>query len=326
MADQILSQEEIDALISAMDKGDVTLEADAPDKSRATSYDLTSQQRKVLRGQFEALELIYDEFGKLLRSSLSSTLGRTMEAKFVSTEMVKFGVFFQSFSNPTGFTIFSMDPLAGSGLLVVEPALAFSLIDCMFGGTGKPMNKIREFTLIEQGVVRKFSAEVLKMVEKAWSTVFPIEIVIKKSVSKPQFVHLVSSEDTVVTIVFAISGEEFSGNLCICIPYLMLEPVKEKLSFKSLAEIEQSSKVNEQLLRLLGEVNVGITVELGRVMHTIGDVISLQAGDVIKLSSGPQDPVLVKVEQVAKYEGFPGIVKGNRAVEITSVVRKSGGK
>ena len=155
MADQILSQDEIDALITAMDSGDVDLEAESSEEAGVSAYDLTAQQNRVMSGEFEALELVYDELLKLLQSSLGSTLGKSLEVKLAASEMVKFGIFLQSFSNPTGFAIFSMDPLNGSALLAIEPGLAFSMIDCLFGGTGKPISKIREFTHIEQGVVKK---------------------------------------------------------------------------------------------------------------------------------------------------------------------------
>jgi len=326
MADQILSQDEIDALISAMDSGEVDLEGDAEQSSGVKSYDLTAQHTRVLSGEFEALELVHEEFVKLLRSSLSSSLGRGIEVKFLSSEMMKFGVFLQSFSNPTGFSIFAMEPFSGQALLVMEPGLAFSLIDCMFGGTGRPINTIREFTYIEQGVVKKVSLEILRVLERAWSVVLPVEVALKKQETKPQFVHLTSPDDAVISVVFSIAGEEFNGNIHVCIPYLMLEPAKEKLSFKTLGESDESYKRNEYLLKLFNQTNVHISVELGRAIHSIGDVLNLQIGDVIKLNSGPQDPVLLKVEGIPKFHGFPGIVKGNRAVEITSILRGTEGR
>jgi len=326
MADQILSQEEIDALISAMDSGEVDLKTETTEKGEAVSYDLTSPHNKVLGGHFEGLELIYDELTKMFRTSLSSFLGKTLEVKLASAEMLKFGVFLQSFSNPTGFSVFTMEPLIGSALMAVEPGLAFSLIDCMFGGTGKPVAKIREFTLIEQGVIRKVSAEMLKLIERAWGVLFPVEVMLKKMETKPQFVHIVSPDDVVINMVFTLSAEEFNGSIYICVPYLMLEPVKEKLSFKSLAEMEQRSKLNDQLVSLLQETQVALTVELGKTIHTVGEVLNLQVGDIIKLSNGAHDPVIITVENIPKYEGFPGISKGNRAVEVTAVVRDAGGK
>ena len=184
MTEQILSQEEIDALLSAMDEGDIDLQVEEKEEEVSIEpYDLTSQS-VMLRDQFYALEEVYDKFSNLLHSSLSSTLQRSIEVDFVSTEMVKFGEFIQAFSNPTGLVIFSMEPLIGSALLAIDPDLMFSLIDCMFGGPGKTLPHVREFTLIEQRMMRKFGMEVLENFEKAWSLVYSIKVSLKKNRNK----------------------------------------------------------------------------------------------------------------------------------------------
>ena len=153
MSEQILSQEEIDALLTAVDKGEVDLEEEKGDE--VTPYDLTSQNI-MLRDQFEVLEEVYDRFVDLFRKSLSSSLRRAIEVDLVSTEMVKFGEFLKAFTPPTSFNMFTMEPLFGSALVAIEPDLVFYLIDCVFGGDGKSISRVREFTLIEQRVMKKF--------------------------------------------------------------------------------------------------------------------------------------------------------------------------
>jgi len=177
MAEQILSQEEIDSLLGAMDKGDIELELDKTKEPEIESYDITSQSIK-LRDQFQALEEVYDKFATLLRSSLSSTLQRSIGVEFVSTEMVKFEEFMSAFSNPTDFTSFNMDPLIGSGLFAIEPSLVFSIIDCMFGGTGKPVEKTRDvFTQIELNMMKKFASETLDCMQKAWEYILSLQVI-----------------------------------------------------------------------------------------------------------------------------------------------------
>ena len=168
MSDQILSQEEIDALLGAMAEGEVDLEEDKKGEPEFQPYDLTSQSI-MLRDQFYALEEVYDKYANLLQTSISSSLQRSINVEFMAMEMakVKFGKYIKSFPNPTSFNIFSMEPLVGSALLAIEPDLVFSLIDCMFGGSGKPPAEVREFTLIEQRMMRRFVVEVLKNLEKA---------------------------------------------------------------------------------------------------------------------------------------------------------------
>jgi flagellar motor switch protein FliM len=132
-------------------------------------YDLTTQNI-MQRGQFDALEEVYDKFVNLFQSTLSSLFQRTISVKAISRETVKFGEFIKAFSNPTGFIIFGMEPLIGSALLAFEPNLVFSLIDCMFGGEGKPMEKIREFTMIERRMLQRIAMAVLKDLETAWES------------------------------------------------------------------------------------------------------------------------------------------------------------
>ncbi|MCK5508923.1 MAG: hypothetical protein KAI50_10440, partial [Desulfobacterales bacterium] len=224
MSDQILSQEEIDALLSSVDKGEVDLEVDKKE-AEAKSYDLTSQS-VMLRDQFYALEEVYDKFTGLLHDSLSLSLRKNLEIKFVSTEMIKFKEFLEGFSNPTSFNMFSMKPLIGASLLAIEPGLVFSLIDCMFGGSGKPITQVREFTLIEQRMMKKFAVEALNTLEKAIDVVYSVKISLKQTETKPEFVYMVGPNDLVIAVVFSVKGDEFSGNIHWCIPYLMLEPIK----------------------------------------------------------------------------------------------------
>lgn len=326
MADQILSQEEIDALLNAMDSGEVEVdeEPDPKSKAEARPYDLTSQSM-MLRDQFDALDEVYDKFVNLLNVGLTSSLQKAIEVKQVSKEIVKFGEFLQAFSNPTGFSIYTMEPLIGSGMLAVEPNLAFSLIDCMFGGIGKPLAKVREFTQIEQRMLGRFYTDVLRELEQAWRVAYTIRITQKKTESKPEFVNLVSPGDLVLIFVFAINGEEFSGNIHVCTPFLMLEPIKDKLSSRYLREKDRAHAFQSQLTVLLKDTRVNMIAEMGQSVKTIGQILEMEANDIIKLNTGPQDSIVIKVQGVPKYLGAPGILKGNRAVQITELIEKDTG-
>jgi flagellar motor switch protein FliM len=318
MSDQILSQEEIDALLTSVDKGEVDLEVDK--KEDAGSYDLTSQS-KMLRDQFYALEEVYDKFTGLLHDLLSSSLRKSVEVRLVSTEMVKFREFLEGFSNPTSFNIFNMEPLIGLSLLAIEAELVFFLIDCMFGGNGKPIARVREFTLIEQRMMRKFAVEALHSLEKALDVVYSVKISLRKTETKPEFVHMVGPNDLVIAVVFSVKADEFSGDIHLCIPYLMLEPIKDKLSSRYLSDKEIEHVFGAQIQNLLKDTNIAVVAELGRTSYTIRDILNLRAGDIFKLNTGPQDLITINVENIPKYQGVPGIVKGNRAVQVTRLFR-----
>jgi flagellar motor switch protein FliM len=323
MPDQILTQEEIDALLSAMDRGDVDLEQ-PQGQAEATPYNLTSQNI-MLRDQFSALEEVYDKFAALLNISLSSMLQRSIEVEFVSTEMVKYQEFISAFSNPTSLNIFTMEPLIGSALLAIEAGLVFSLIDCMFGGKGKPSGRIREFTLIEQRMTGKLAREILAQLQKAWQIVLNVNIAIKKTETKPEYVHLVSPNDMMVVIVFSVKGKEFAANLHFCVSYLTLEPIKEKLSSKYQREKDIENTWSKQLRQLLHDTPVTLVAELGRTHQTIGGILSLKPDDVILLPTGPEDTIVLAVDNVPKFLAYPGVIKGNRAVEVSLLLSRNGG-
>jgi len=308
-----------------MDKGEVDLEEEAKQEAEVLVYNLTSQNI-LLRDRFHALEEVYDKLARLLGNSFSALMQRSTEVEFASTEMVKYTECINAFSNPTSFTLFTMDPLIGSAMLAIEPRLVYSLIDCMFGGDGKPTERMREFTLIEQRMMRKFAQEVLANLQKAWKIVDPISVALKKTEIKPEFVHLASPNDLMVVIVFGVRGQEFSGNLHICIPYLMLEPIKDKLSSKYLREKDMEHNWGEQLEMLLQDTPVTLIAELGITTRSVRDLLDLQVDDVVQLNTGPEDLLTLAVDHIPKFFGFPGIIKGNRAVEIAALHQNNGGE
>jgi flagellar motor switch protein FliM len=325
MSEEILTQEEIDALLSAMDKGEVDPAEKNRKKAEAVSYSLTTQNI-ILRDQFYALEEVYDKFVTLLNQMLSSTLQRSIQVEFISAEMAGYQEFIQDFSTPTCFQIFSMQPLSGAALLVIEPGLFYSLIDCMFGGDGKPMNRVREFTMIEQRMINKLTREILQKLEEAWATVYRLRLSLIKTEIKPEFVHLLAPDDSMVNIVFSIKGEEFSGNMHLGISYLTLEPIKDKLSAKYLQKKDAERTWASQVKKLLQDTPVTLIAELGKTTKTVRHLLNLHVNDIINLDKGPEDLITISVDHVPKFVGYPGVIKGNRAVEIAGKLKKNGGK
>jgi flagellar motor switch protein FliM len=326
MAEQILSQEEIDALLSAMDSGEIDVAEEKQEVAvDVQPYDLTAQNI-MQRGQFDALEEVYDKFVNLFQGSLSSLFQRTISVKAISQETVKFGEFIKAFSNPTGFVIFGMEPLIGSALLAFEPNLVFSLIDCMFGGDGKPLEKIREFTKIEQRMLQRMAMAVLKDLETAWDAAYRVRLALRKIETKPEFIYLVNPSDQLVIVVFAISTEGFSGNIHLCLPYLMLEPIKEQLSSSYLREKDRASSFGDEIRKLLGRTEVNIVAELGKTVYSVEDILNFEVDDILRLNTGPQNNVTVNIERISKYRGMPGVVKGSKAVQITEIIDHDRGK
>ncbi|OQX63511.1 MAG: flagellar motor switch protein FliM [Desulfococcus sp. 4484_242] len=324
MADEVLTQEEVDALLSSMKAGDVDLTAqektEEDSEQEIPVYDLTSQNI-MMREQFDVLDEVFDRFSGYFRNSIATSFRAPIDTRLASTEMVKFGDFLEGLPNPSSFHTFRMEPLIGSALLALEPNLVFFLIDRMFGGSGKSMVvQERDFTLIEQRVMRKFAGDTLKDLEKAWEFVEQLKMSLGKSETKHQFVRLVAPGDMVIAVAFSVSLEEFSGQLWLCIPYLLLEPIKDKLSYKNIREAELENAWNRQLQKVLSNTEVDVSVELGKSFWRLRDVLNLREGDVVHLNTGPQNPVPVMVEKIPKMLGTPGVIAGNRAVQVTKLL------
>ena len=326
MSDQILSQEEIDALLSSMDNGEID---DGSDEQKEVEvviepYDLMSQST-MLHDQFHALVEIYDKFTYLLQTSMSLTLQKPFEVNFVSTEMVRYEEFIAAFSSPVTLITFKMEPLIGSGLLVIDQNLSFSLIDCMFSGDGSPLAQLRDFTPIEKRMMSKFAGIVLSSFEESWDIVYSIRISMDSFETKPDFVHMASNEDLMIIVVFSIQWNGFSGNIHMCIPYLMLEPVKGKLTSTYMRGKNIENVWRDHFLSLLQDAEVNVTGELGKNRSTVRDLMNLQLNDVIGLDTGPDDTISIKVEGVTKYKAFPGVIKGNRAAQLSTIIQENTG-
>jgi flagellar motor switch protein FliM len=319
---KILSQEEVDALLTGISKGDVPTGTDKPkNMGEIVPYDLTSQDR-IIRGRMPTLAIINQRFIREFRTSLSTQLRKVVDISPAATDIVKFGEFLKTLFLPTSLHIFRMDPIRGQALLVLESNLVFSLIDAFLGGKGNQGIKIegRDFTNIENRMIRKVVDAALADYEKAWSPVHPISIRFSRSEVNPQFVGVVPSTDLVVAMSFEVDMENSAGKLIICIPYGCLEPIRNLLQagFQS-GQPEVDLAWMKRFKDRVREVPVNLTAELGKTRIKGKDLLNLEVGDVLLLDRYATGELDVKVEGVRKFRGHPGVFKGNRAIKISHV-------
>ena len=315
MSNEILSQEEIDALLGAMDKGEVDLASDSAAANETDVLDITSQEL-TMRDEFDALAEVYEKFTRRAKGTFEAWLQTRVEFQLTSKSIVKYGDFIGAHTRPTGFGIFSMKPLVGNGLLVMEPRLLFILIDCLAGGTGQPPRKIRDFTAIESGMMRRLFRDILTELEKAWQVVYAVRMSLTKYETNPEFLHIADPADLMFVNQYSVKVNSFSSQMHICFPYLMLDAIKDELSSSYLQSKNMEQVYTDQLKHLLRMTSVTVIAELGKSLHTVKDILHLKEDDVITLDKGPQDHVTVSVESVPKFQGMAGIAKGNRAVHI----------
>jgi len=324
--EHVLSQDEVDALLKGLDGGEIETETDAaqPDDGQKgiRPYDLTSQDR-IIRGRMPTLEIINDRFARVHRITLSGALRKVVDITVTQKEMIKFGDFIRTLPVPTSLHVLKMEPLRGHVLLVVESRLIFNLVDCFFGGTGRSSFKIegRDFTSIEQRVINKVVRMALKDLEEAWNPVTAIAFKFVRSEVNPQFATIVPPTELVIVVHYELEMDSLMGKIILCLPYSTIEPIRSKLSASYQSDqLEVDFSWTRRFIRRLREVQVSLTVELGRTQIKGQDLLRLEKGDVILLDQDVSHPLLVTVEGVPKYRAEPGIHKGNQAVKIVELI------
>ncbi len=322
---QVLSQDEIDALLKGMSGGEIETEVETSQEEEGIiPYDLTNQE-KIIRGRMPTLDIINQRFCRLFRSSLSAMLRKVADITALSVDTVKFGEFLKSLPVPASLHLFKMEPLKGYSLMTIESKLVFSLIDIFFGGDGSSVLKVegRDFTAIEDRMIRRVVVEALKEYTESWKPVHNITFEYSRSEMNPQFATIVPPSDVVIITTFEIEVEQVSGNISICIPYTNIEPIRAKLYAGFQTErLEIDLNWIKRLKKLITTLVVEGVVKLGETELSIGKILSLKEGDVISLNKDVDEPLYIEIEGIPKFSCFAGIVKSNKAVKIVEKITK----
>jgi len=316
---QILSQEEVDALLKGISDGDVDTESQKEhDPSVAVRYDLTSQDR-IIRGRMPTLEMTNEKFARFFRASLTSLLRKVVSVSALSIDTIKYGDFLKTLPVPTSLHLFRIDPLRGNAIIVVEPKVIFALVDIVFGGSGRDVFKVegREFTAIENSLIKKVVLSVLLDLEKAWKNLLDVKMTYQRSEVNPQFAHIVPLSDVVIVVNFEIEMDYASGVMSLCIPYSTLEPIRDKLQAGFQSDQLQVDKDWEKRLKEgLMSATLELVAQLGRTHLLTRDVRDLKIGDVILLDRYASDSIDVYVDGISKFKAYPGVHRGNQALQI----------
>ena len=319
--DEILSQEEVDALLKGIQEGDVETEKGV-EPSGVKSYDFTGQE-KIVRGRMPTLDIANERLARNFRLSLSAAIRRMVDITNVNVTITKFYDFMRGVPFPSSINIFKMEPLRGFGLLVFDAQMIFSLIEFFFGGTGKTYYKPegREFTPIEQKIIHKVVMMFFDDMEEAWRAIYPMKPLYVRAEMNPQFVNIVTPVDVVIKVEFVLEVEGKQCKAYLCIPYGTVEPIKEKLySAFSADRDELDMKWLDRLKDRLKEIPVTITVELGKVKLDVSRVVDLKVDNLIMLDRRVDEDIDILVEGSRKFTGKFGIYRGAMAVKVNKVL------
>jgi len=322
MADQFLSQDEVDALLDG-----VTGESQKPDKDEAPAgirdYNLASEER-IVRGRMPTMEIVNERFARNLRAGLFNFMRRTVEISIGPVRVVKYSTLLRDIAVPTNLNIVSLAPLRGAGLVIFDPKLVFCVIDSLFGGSGKFHVRIegRDFSPTEQRIIQRLLEVSLAEYTKAWGALFRFNFAFQRAEMYTQFANVAAPSEMVVATTFNVGIADSGGEIHICLPYSSLEPIRDILYSPLQGDGQEPDKGwIKQLTTQVQSADVELTAELAQTQVTVGQLLKLKAGDFIDLPL--KEVINAKIDGVPVIECRFGTMNGRTAIRIERMLKYS---
>jgi flagellar motor switch protein FliM len=320
MSQQILSQDEVDALLQGITGESQKMDQDEGPKEGIRDYNL-AQQERIVRGRMPTMEIINERFARNIRVGLFNLIRKSPEVSVGGIKVQKYSAFLREIVVPTNFNIMSVRPLRGSGLIVCDPTLVFAVIDSLFGGAGKFHTRIegRDFSATEQRIIRRLVDVISTEYKKSWAGIYPVELEYQRSEMQPQFATIATPSEIVVCCSFTLEIGDTSGSVHICVPYSTLEPIRDIL-FSSIQG--DSAEPDRRWVKLLSQqiqsAEVQLVAELAHAPATVEQLLALKPGDFIELDL---DPVIqAKVDGVPVFDCYYGTSNGKYSLRIDKLL------
>jgi flagellar motor switch protein FliM len=322
MAEDILSQDEVDALLRGV-TGEAEEAPAVADSRTVRPYDIGRQER-IVRGRMPTLELVNERFARLLRIGLFNFMRKNAEISVGPVRVLKFSEFLRNLVVPTNLNLVHIKPLRGVALMVLEPTLVFQVVDSLFGGHGRFHTRVegRDFTPTEMRVVLRLLQVVFEEYEKAWKPIYTLKFEYVRSEMNTQFANIATPSEVVVTTSFSIDLGAGSGDFHVCMPYAMLEPIRDVIFGSVQAD---RSNADDRWVSLLTDqvyaAEVELLANLTRAEVTVGQLMALQAGDVIAVDL--PDVVIGEVDGIPVLECRYGMTNGQYGLKVEKVIGTS---
>lgn len=325
--EEILSQNEIDELINALSSGEIEvtdIQSDTEEK-KVRLYDFR-RPNKFAKDQLRTMQVIYENYSRLMASHLSGVLRSFCQVEVISVEPQTYYEFINSLPDPVVLGILDFRPLNGTAIMEISPDIAFTIIDKILGGSGEVIHHQRDFTDIEISLLRRLINQLVSLMNDPWINVIETDFRLNKIETNPQFAQIISPNETIAIITMNISIGEIEGIVNICIPHIVIEPITDQLStrywFSSGLDKNNDMVQSELLAQKIKDTYVVLKAVLGKTQITVEEFISLQVGDVIKLGKPAKDEISLVVGGQEKFSGIIGTKNNRYAVQVTS--RKGG--
>ena len=331
MADEILSQSEVESLLSTMEAGSTrasapkqaVAKAQARYRERVLPYDFKRPER-VGKEQMRALQSLHEGFGRNFGAELSALLRCIVEVKLTSVDQLTYSEFIFSLENPTCFNLLRAEPLEGNLILDINPSILYPIIDRLLGG-GKEAGTIarRPLTEIELRLMSRITQLFLNELRHAWENVLPLKLSVERVESNPQLVQIVPPNEVVILISFELVLGEIRGMMNMCIPFNAIERISGKLTSNNWATYGKGTSTLEsmqQITRRIDRSVVDVVVTLAESKISTDELLGLRVGDIITTDKDVRQPLDVAVQGMTKFHATPGAIKGKKAVQIEAVV------
>ena len=325
---EVLSQDEIDQLLTAISSGDTEAEEFRPvnDTRKIKIYDF-KRPDKFSKEQIRTVSIMHETFARLTTTALSAQLRSMAHVHVASVDQLTYEEFIRSIPTPTTLAVINMDPLKGNAILEIDPAITFSIIDRLFGGQGQASKVQRDLTDIEQSVMEGIIVRILANMREAWTQVIDLRPRLGQIETNPQFAQIVPPSEMVVLVTLETKIGEEEGMMNFCIPYITIEPIISKLSSQFWFSSVRRSSTTQYLGVLkekLSSVDMDVVAEIGSIDLPIRDVLTLKTGDIVRLSNiRVGDPLTLNVGNKKKFYCQPGVIGKKMAVQVIGKIDQS---
>lgn len=322
---EVLSQSEIDNLLKALSTGELDAEDyKNSDEKQVKVYNFSTPS-KFSKEHLRTLETIFEHYGRLLYINLPAYLRKTVQVEVMNAEAVLYKEYSQALLNPVLLGLIDFEPLEGTIVMEMATNLGYAIIDRMLGGAGVSLEKKREFSEIEISIIERIMTICVDMLREPWQNVVDVHPRLTRIETNPQFAQIISPQEMVAIVTMSVRIGDVDGLMNICLPFITLESVMDKLNtkywFAALKEKDENS-YKEAIEGLISHSVIPIKARLGRTQLSVTEFVNLQKGDIIKLDADIGDELDVYVGNIKKFKALPGSSNENYAVRVTSILRE----
>lgn len=321
----VLSQSEIDNLLAALSSGELDANEFKDNKEKQVKdYDF-QRPSKFSKEHLRTLENIFESFGRLLSTNLPAYLRKNVSVEVVNAEALIYQEFTNSLSNPVLLGVVDFTPLEGSVIIELAPSLGYAMIDRMLGGEGNPLEKARDFTEIEMGIIDRIYTLITNLLIEPWTNVVKLNPRLIRIETNSQFAQIISPSETVAVVTMNVKIGTVEGMMNICIPYNCLEEVIDKLNTKfwySSLKLMDGQNYQDTIEYTIAKARIPIRAVLGKSTISLNDFLNMQKGDIIKLNSKIEDELNIYVGNIRKFTALPGSSADSYAVKISKIIRE----